>query len=584
MNTTLRPVSALRATPGKQAQGKGCAQCSANFVTEDEDLELYEKASPRLKGKYWHIPSPTLCPDCRVQRRMGWRNDRTFYHRKCDLSGKQIISIYPEDTPFPVYHQSEWYSDKWDPMEYGQTYDFSRSFFEQWHELMLKVPSLGMDLVNCENSDYCNYCGDDKDCYLDIAGEANEDCYFDLFTKYSRDCIDCTFAYHSELCYECIQCYGCHTCRNSMYLDDCSDCAFCFDCKGCRNCLLCTNLRNKEYYILNEQHTKEEYQAKLAELNLGSNSALRSVFDIWKKMRIERGIYRDMYNLSCEDCTGNDIKNSKNCHHCFNATNCEDSKYLYDVLDAKDCQDLNYSLYKPEAAYELISTLSMKFSAFNMASHYNSNVYYCDLTNNSKNLFGCIALNHKEYCILNRQYTKEEYENLVPKIIVHMQNTRSTSSGQAGEWGQFFPLDICPFGYNETVAQEYMPLTRKEVESRGWKWAEEQKTEKEYMGPQVEVPDRIDDTTDTLCEKILLCEKSGKPFKIIPQEFKFYKKLGIPVPKRSPVQRHKDRNDLRNPRRLWNRKCSKCGKDVRTSYDPKRPEKIYCERCYLDTL
>jgi len=211
-----------------------------------------------------------------------------------------------------------------------------------------------------------------------------------------------------------------------------------------------------------------------------------------------------------------------------------------------------------------------------MASHYCVNVYYCDLTNNSKNLFGCIALNHKEYCILNKQYTKKEYEDLVPRIIVHMQKT--------GEWGQFFPLSICPFGYNETVAQEYMPLTRKDVESRGWRWAEEQKAEKEYMGPKVEVPDRIDDTTDDLCEKILICELSGKPYKIIPQEFKFYKKLGIPVPKRSPLQRHKDRNVLRNPRTLWKRTCSKCRKGVQTSYDPKRPEKIYCEKCYLDSL
>ena len=553
-----------------------CTQCSTDFLIADEDLELYEKASPRLQGKYWHISSPTLCPNCRVQRRMGWRNDRTFYHRKCDLSGKQIISLYPENTPFPVYHQREWYSDKWDAMDYGQEFDFSRPFFEQWHELMLKVPRLGIDIVNCENSDYCNYCGDDKNCYLDIAGEANEDCYFDLFTKYSKDCVDCTFAYHCELCYECIQCYGCHTCRNSMYLDDCSDCAFCFDCKGCRNCLLCTNLRNKEYCILNEQHTKEEYQAKLAELNLGSNSALKSVFDIWKKMRIDKGVYRDMYNLNCENCTGNNIKNSKNCHFCYNVTDSEDCRYLYDVLDAKDCQDLNYSLYKPEASYELISTLAMTFSAFNMASHYNSIVYYCDLTNNSKNLFGCIALNHKEYCILNKQYTKEEYENLVPRIIVHMQKT--------GEWGNFFPLHICPFGYNETVAQEYMPLERKDVESRGWKWAEEQGVEKEYMGPKAEVPDHIDDVTDDMSEKILICEVSKKPYKIIPQELKFYKERGIPVPKRSPLQRHKDRNDLRNPRALWQRKCDKCQKDVYTSYDPKRPEKIYCETCYLNAV
>ena len=28
-----------------------------------------------------------------------------------------------------------------------------------------------------------------------------------------------------------------------------------------------------------------------------------------------------------------------------------------------------------------------------------------------------------------------------------------------GEWGEFFPSSLSPFGYNETVAQEYFPLT-----------------------------------------------------------------------------------------------------------------------------
>src|SRR3989344_4452282 len=101
-----------------------CTQCSAPFEITDSDLAFYETVSPAFNGKKELIPPPTLCPDCRVQRRMAWRNDRTFYHRKCDLTGKQIISIYPENSPLTVYHQSGWYSDKWDPMTYGQEFDF----------------------------------------------------------------------------------------------------------------------------------------------------------------------------------------------------------------------------------------------------------------------------------------------------------------------------------------------------------------------------------------------------------------------------------------------------------------------------
>jgi hypothetical protein len=34
-----------------------------------------------------------------------------------------------------------------------------------------------------------------------------------------------------------------------------------------------------------------------------------------------------------------------------------------------------------------------------------------------------------------------------------------------GEWGEFFPHELSPFGYDETVAQEYFPMTEEEVKN-----------------------------------------------------------------------------------------------------------------------
>ena len=517
------------------------------------------------------VPPPKLSPEERLVRRMMWRNDRTFYLRKCDLSGKQMVSIYPVKTPFPVYHPDDWYGDKWEPLKFGRDFDFSRPFFEQWHALMLQVPRLGIDIVNCENSYYCNYCGDDKNCYLDIAGEANEDSYFNLFIKYSKNCVDSTFVYNSELCYELLHSYNCYHVLYSMYLENCSDCSFCFDLKGCKNCLFCSNLRQKEYHILNKPCTREEYELKLKELNFGSYISMQKAIALFKDV-MRKAIHRDMYNFNSENCTGDNIKNSKNCSFVFNASNCEDCMYLYDVLDAKDCQDLNYSLYHPEKSYELISTLSMKFCAFCMASHYCNNVYYCDMCNNSSDLFGCIGLNHKKYCILNKQYSQEEYEALKARITLHMQKT--------GEWGEFFPPEISPFGYNEVVANEYFPLTREEALQKGYRWAEKDPSN-DYQGPRVDIPDNISDVPQDITKQILQCEISGKFYKITPHELKFYRQMNLPLPRRCPDQRHIDRMALRNPRRLWQRTCAKCGGAILTSYAPDRPEIVYCEECYL---
>ena len=543
---------------------KSCKTCQSQYDITPKDEKFYEKLD---------LPSPTLCPICRNKRRMAWRNDRSFYTRKSDNSGEEFISIYPKKTPFPVWKPAEWYADNWDPRDYGQEFDFTRSFFEQWHELMLKVPRLGIDIVHCENSEYCNYCGDDKNCYLDIAGEGNEDCYFNLFTKHSRDCTDNTFVYKSDLCYESLHCHTCTNVRYSMHMEGCADCSFCFDCKSCQSCLFSYNLRHKKYYIFNEPHTKEEYEKKLEELNLGSYSNTQLSIQIWKDKVISKAIHRDQYNVQTENCSGNNIKNSKDCRETYNATNCWDSNFLYDVLDAKDCYDLNYSLYKPEVACELISTLNMRYSACNMASHYCHNTFYCDMVNNSDYLFGCISLNRSHYCILNKQYTEEEYNELFPRIVEHMKKT--------GEWGEFFPAKYSPPGYNETVAQEYFPLTEEQANTQGFNWKPKSKTPPK---PQTyKIQNSIKDVPKEITKEILACETCNKNFRLIEQELKFYKRQNIPAPHVCPDCRHEARHRLRNPRILNENKCGKCSAPITTTYRKQLPN-IYCEKCYLEEI
>lgn len=543
---------------------KNCINCSAIFKTTDADKSFYEKLS---------VSEPSHCPKCRAQRRMAWRNDRTFYQRKCDKTGEIFVSTYAPDAPYPIYKPSAWYGESWNALDYGRDFDFTKSFFENFADLMRDVPRLGIDIVGCENSDYCNYCGYDRNCYLDIAGENNEDCYFNLFVKSSKNCADCTFVYESQLCYQAINCYNCYNVRFSSYLENCNDCYFCFDMKGCSDCLFSSNQRQKQYMIFNEQHTKEQYEEKLAQLNLGSRAKLKAYIQNWKQV-MQKSIHRDMYILNCQDVSGNNVKNSKNCQSVFNVLNSEDSKYLYDVLDAKDCYDLNYSLFEPEVSYELISTLEMKFSAFSMATHHSNNVFYADMCNNSADLFGCISLRRSQYCILNKQYSKEDYEALRARIVEHMKST--------GDWGEFFPVQLSPHAYNATVAQEYYPLARAQAIAKGYKWQDKNSTE--YQLASCKVPDDIADVEDSIIDEVLACDDCGKNYKIIVQELRFYKQQGLPIPHQCPDCRHLSRMHLRTPRSLWQRECSKCNKRVKTPYSPKRSEQIYCEQCYQSEL
>ena len=205
----------------------------------------------------------------------------------------------------------------------------------------------------------------------------------------------------------------------------------------------------------------------------------------------------------------------------------------------------------------------------------NSNIDYGYYLQHAQNCFGCVGMHHVKYCILNKQYGKEEYFELKEKIIAHMEKT--------GEWGEFFPLEISPFCYNETVAYELFPLSQEEVIKRGWKWREEELGTK-YDGPQYTIPERIEDVTDEILQKILTCEKTGKNYRLVKPELEFYRKMKLPVPRVCPEVRHEQKRALRNLRQLWSCKCDKCGEDIETTFSPDRPEKVYCEKCYLESV
>src|SRR3989344_2987062 len=108
------------------ADKKSCQNCNQIFLIEPDDFTFYAKLD---------VPPPTLCPECRMQRRMLFFNERSLYKRICDLCGKEVISNHPKTNKHPVYCQPCWWSDAWDSTSYGRAYDFSRPFFEQFQDL-----------------------------------------------------------------------------------------------------------------------------------------------------------------------------------------------------------------------------------------------------------------------------------------------------------------------------------------------------------------------------------------------------------------------------------------------------------------
>ena len=78
------------------------------------------------------------------------------------------MSVYAPEAPYNIVCSDCWWKDDWDPLDYGQDYDFDRSFFEQFAELQKEVPLPSMNRLNntLVNSEYTNQTSYLKNCYL----------------------------------------------------------------------------------------------------------------------------------------------------------------------------------------------------------------------------------------------------------------------------------------------------------------------------------------------------------------------------------------------------------------------------------
>ena len=546
---------------------KNCNQCQSSFEVTDKDRAFYEKMD---------VPEPKCCPECRQQRRLAFANQINLYKRKCDATGKDIISHYHQDSPYKVYHQDYWISDKVDNTEFGRDFDFSRPFSEQWGELSKVVPrpALFGGLQFNENSDYVNYAGFNKNCYMIFDSDYNWDCYYSLGLNKSKSSVDCMRSKECELCYECIDCLRSYRLYHSQDCDNCSNSAFLKNCIGCKNCFMCSNLKNKEYFIFNQKYDKETYEKLMG--SLSKHSELQKYFKDWEDFKVKYP-QKNLHGFQNENVLGDYVVLSKDSDYCFDSIELWDCKYFTRSFgSSKTCMDCDECGDAVELFYETticgFNAQNLRFCDFSISQ--TSNLDYCTSCYFCNDCFGCVGLRKKQYCILNKQYSKEEYEALVPKIIEHMKTS--------GEWGEHLPVDYSEFTYNETIAQEYYPLTKEEVIKRGWKWRDSD--QKEYKPATAQVPDDSSSVGPSVCKELLACEDCGRNYKIVPQELKLYQNLGVTLPKKCFYCRHKNRFDLRNPRKFYDRKCDKCGIDIRTTYSPDRPEQIYCEKCYQESL
>ena len=507
---------------------------------------------------------------------MAFRNERTFHHRICEKCGKKIIAVFSESSGIHVYCQACWWSDNWDSLEYQTEYDPNRSFLEQVNELFHRVPIMnlfGLHTTNL-NTEYANMTGWLKNCYMVTYSDHSEGLVHGSFVNWSKDSIDNLMGQKLELCYETINCTQCYKVFFSLDCVSCNNVWFSKNCVGCNDCFGCVNLNKKSYCIFNEPYSKEGYQEKIKELHPDSlhkiNSAKEKAEELWKKFP-----QKYLHGLRAINSSGDYILNTRNARDCFIGFDIENCRFcsfvtgkLTDSYDFTNFGENSSLLYEASQTGDQVSEVKFSWWAITNVQ----NVDYCVFVGSCSNLLGCVGMRKHEYCILNKQYSKEEYFKLREQIIQKMKID--------GEYGEFFSMKNSPFGYNETTAQEFFPLTKNEALDKGYRWHDRKQKNYEIKEGVIE------------CEHRSKCNDSCTgAFILHPLEIQFYERMNLPQPILCPNCRHANRIKYRNPIKLWDRTCmcdkkdhlhgeKKCEIEFETSYSPDRPEIVYCEKCY----
>lgn len=584
-----------------KTETRSCQNCKTNFTIDPADFEFYE----RIK-----VPAPTWCPDCRAQRRMIFWNQNQLFKNKDYLSKKIIFSAYPENSDLKIREHDKWWSDEWAAEEYAQDLNFSQPFLEQIKKLIKAVP--WPNKSNSEgmvNSEFCNQASYMKDCYLCFNGGRSENCLYCTAFLDSKETIDAYAAIKAQLCYEVRQAgnsYQCFFCTNIG--SGCRNLWFCRDCQNCENCFGCANLKHKKYCFFNEQLTKEEYGKRISDMDTGSFSAIQKTKEKARELylKLPHKYYHGWHN---SDVSGDYVYYSKNARDVYEVGDMEDVRYSENLADnIKDCYDYTNWGQNSELIYEAVSCGNacqrIKFCFDCWPAMIDSE--YCLNCHSSANLFGCVGLRKKQYCILNKQYTKEEYEKLVVKIKEHMDKMPYVDGrGRIYKYGEFFPPEFSPLAYNETIAIDYFPRTKSEAENAGWLWRDPDPKEYETNIESKDLPDHIKNAPDSIINELIRCSDCHRAYHIIDRELAFYRRFNIPLPRLCHNCRYQNRMKSRNPRRLQQRQCQcaghqsnngvyknldsehsshspnqPCPNTFLTTYQSDQPEIVYCEACY----
>lgn len=381
-----------------------------------------------------------------LEQIMAWYPNKRLYLRPSSKSGKDIISVYGPKAPCPVYSHSEWYAD--DRVSPSLEVDYTKSFFQQFTELQKIAPVVSLLSNKQENAEYCHDVDRLKNCYLVFDAINCEDVYYSVRIYHSRSCIDCYWVMNSELLYDCVYVFSSYNSRYSFNCKNIIDSTFLFNCHNTQNSFMCSNLRNKQYYIRNKAYSKIEYEKFSRNLNLANPIVIAELKKEFQNKLLPNTPIPPAWLERTENVQGNYLRSAHNIQDGLESFEVDNCKTILQCGQGKDITSSFMCNENVERCYQCAATGINTFNVKNCAFVWNSsNIEYSYLLIGCRDCFGCIGLRNKQYYIFNKEYSLEEYKITIKKLIGNME--------KRGEYGHFFPTALSPFKYEDTIAYDF---------------------------------------------------------------------------------------------------------------------------------
>ena len=364
-----------------------------------------------------------------------------------------------------------------------------------------------------------------------------------------------------------------YKCSYAYFSSDSSDCMFLFDCHNCTDCFGCVNMRNAKHCVFNQQLSREEYKAFMAGVYPLTRVKIahyeETFWNLVKSLPMNAS-----HNVSVDNVSGVGITNSQDVHDVVDAVNAQHVRHADSALGHHDSMDILFS----GGSDHLYSTTNIgsdsSWVKFSVSTKYCTNSEYVFNSKNIDNCFMCFGLQNKSFCIFNKQYERDDYFRVVDEI--------KTKLLQCGEYGDGLGLEYSAQAYNLSLGQIAFPLSDDQIIAlEGYLAGEVESNigDMKVLQPQ-DVPTTIDAVTDEILSQAIFSENAKRPFRIVPTELDFYRRMKLPLPWDHPQIRMRRFVHMAATGKKYKAVCEKCHKSIESYFDPADGYQLYCEACY----